>query len=78
MKRKNLLLFLVMLIPISFMKVEAKSFAINEVSEYLNKGSFDTKVNSTNKTLDFYSDGDAIFSIQYTEPELQPGCRSFP
>ena len=37
-----------MLIPISFMNVEAKSFTINEVSEYLNKGSFNTKVNSTN------------------------------
>lgn len=70
MKRKKLLLGLAMLIPISFMKVEAKIFTINEVSEYLNKGSFNTKVNSTNKTLDFYSDGDAIFAVQYTDDYL--------
>lgn len=70
MKRISLLLLGVLLISISFMGVEAKSFTINEVSEYLNKGSFNTKVNSTNKTLDFYSDGDAIFSVQYTDDYL--------
>lgn len=67
MKRKGILLFLLILLPVMVIKVDAKVFTIDEVSENLNKENFATKVNTEGKTLDFYSDDDVLFSFKYSD-----------
>ena len=75
MKRKKLLLGLVMLIPISFMKVEAKSFTINELVGKFNDigtiqastyGQMAATIDSDNKKINVVADkGNA--SLDYTD-----------
>ena len=75
MKRKKLLLGLVMLIPISFMKVEAKSFTINELVGKFNDigtiqastyGKMAATIDSDNKKINVVADkGNA--SLDYTD-----------
>lgn len=53
MKKINLLLFLLVLLPISFIKVNARMLTVSEVAKELDNEYIDINVNSTNSTLDF-------------------------
>lgn len=70
MKKINLLLFLLVLLPISFIKVNARMLTVSEVAKELDNEYIDINVNSTNSTLDFSYQGKTVFSLKYTDEYL--------
>lgn len=70
MKKINLLLFLLVLLPISFVKVNARMLTVSEVAKELDNEYIDINVNSTNSTLDFSYQGKTVFSLKYTDEYL--------
>lgn len=70
MKKINLLLFLLVLLPISFIKVNARMLTVSEVAKELDNEYIDINVNSTNSTLDFSYQGKTFFSLKYTDEYL--------
>lgn len=77
MKKLNLLLFLLVLLPISFVKVNARMLTVSEVTKELNEAAKELdneniaiSVNSTNSTLDFSYQGRVVYSLKYTDEYL--------
>lgn len=70
MKKINLLLFLLVLLPISFIKVNARMLTVSEVAKELDNEYITINVNSTNSTLDFSYQGKTVFSLKYTDEYL--------
>lgn len=70
MKKINLLLFLLVLLPISFIKVNARMLTVSEVAKELDNEYIDINVNSTNSTLHFSYQGKTVFSLKYTDEYL--------
>ncbi len=70
MKKINLLLFLLVLLPIGFIKVNARMLTVSEVAKELDNEYITINVNSTNSTLDFSYQGKTVFSLKYTDEYL--------
>ena len=70
MKKINLLLFLLVLLPISFIKVNARMLTVSDVAKELDNEYITINVNSTNSTLDFSYQGKTVFSLKYTDEYL--------
>lgn len=80
MKKRNLLLLLVMLVPIIFIRVDAKKFTVNEVVTEFNKvvsekykvtlGNMEASIDADNKKISL-TKGKQDFSLSYTDDYIE-------
>lgn len=80
MKKRNLLLLLVMLVPIIFIRVDAKKFTVNEVVTEFNKvvsekykvtlGDMEASIDTDNKKISL-TKGKQDFSLSYTDDYIE-------
>lgn len=80
MKKRNLLLLLVMLVPIIFIRVDAKKFTVNEVVTEFNKvvsekykvtlGNMEASIDTDNKKISL-TKGKQDFSLSYTDDYIE-------
>lgn len=80
MKKGNLLLLLVMLVPIIFIRVDAKKFSVNEVVTEFNKvvsekykvtlGDMEASIDTDNKKISLIK-GKQDFSLSYTDDYIE-------
>lgn len=80
MKKRNLLLLLVMLVPIIFVRVDAKKFTVNEVVTEFNKvvsekykvtlGDMEASIDTDNKKISL-TKGKQDFSLSYTDDYIE-------